>query len=687
VFLASCAGAMGDYYASSSDARTTHSGQYGGWLTKQKGDGAKAKWFSSSTKRFFTIDYDSQIFFYSHSEDRKNNSQPTRFRDIICAELLCGDGRRSSFGFRVGTYEREYELITTTHADATKWVEGLNAARDIANGKKPSGPQGSMSSASTTVDGGSESGGSTPPLAQYGGGFGPNQHGPSGGYHQQQFLAQSQDPQHQLAHQYYQQQQHGNTAGYQQAAAQPPQAWGRQSSQPTAAWGHQGSTQKAALPPAWQPQPEAARHDPYEQHLASPEPQSVFAERSQHAALAIPALPQDAFAALDALEELAGPATVQYCSLEQIQKDARKERIREAQRAATGAKRQPKSDESPSVVMQPPVPAQAPAAAPSQALAEVAPPPQQLLIAQLLPPALPAQSPAPQVTEPVVSDRMEVAPFDEPELSPLPAVNQARTRAQAQHLPPPPAPANAGAASRRVDADSWDSDDEPSRRQPHSAVIQPAPVVDMSADDDWDSDDGAGAAVPQKSIARPLPTGNAHPVAQAPAFAPPVQESGWDDSDEEDARRPRGVRADACGAPQRDACGAPARAGDAFVAARPSQAAAPAAPPPRAGNDLDDLMGELDMATAEPVNLDGMVPNFQCTQCDHQVMRVSNFIWNDAVDYMFCRNFYPDTKKLRHNLVPRKGCSAFCCQCSWKSADSAAALTDVAEGLRWKVLA
>lgn len=98
-------------------------------------------------------------------------------------------------------------------------------------------------------------------------------------------------------------------------------------------------------------------------------------------------------------------------------------------------------------------------------------------------------------------------------------------------------------------------------------------------------------------------------------------------------------------------------------------------------------MGELDMATAEPANLDGMVPNFQCTQCDHQVTRVSNFIWTDAVDYMFCRNFYPDAKKLRRNLVSRKGCSAFCCQCSWKSADNTAALTDVAEGLRWKVLA
>lgn len=318
---------------------------------------------------------------------------------------------------------------------------------------------------------------------------------------------------------------------------------------------------------------------------------------------------------------------------------------------------------------------------------------------------------------------MVVAPFDEPEVAPLPPFNQARPQAQAQPSPPPPAPpAKGGAVSRRAEPDSWDSDDEVSRR-PQSAVVHTAPVVDMSAGDDWDSDDGAGA-VPQKSIARPLPKEKVQPVARAPAFAPPVQESGWDsdeepaprqktkqqtkqqtrqapaveqvsnveqdgwdDSDGEDARPPpRGARADACGAPQRDACGAPARAGDAFVAARPSQAAAPA-PPPRAVNDLDDLMGELDMATAEPVNLDGMVPNFQCTQCDHQVMRVSNFIWNDAVDYMFCRNFYPDTKKLRRNLVPRKGCSAFCCQCSSRSADSAAALTDVAEGLRWKVLA
>jgi len=499
--------------------------------------------------------------------------------------------------------------------------------------------------------------------------------------------------------------------------------------------------------------------------LESPAPQSFFSDRSAHAALVVQEQPQDVdpFAALDALEELAGPATVQYCSVEQMQTDARNERIRESQRKA--AKRKPKSDESPvSVVTQPAIPAQAPAPAPSRAPApapsraptpapsqapapapsrvpaHVAPPlpfagpPQQLQSAQPLPPALPSQAPpqapAPQVTETaptrlIVEDQLIVAPFDEPEVPPLPPVHQEAPKVKSQHVPPPvpppvALPANHGAVSRQAEPDSWDSDDEFSSRPPQSAAIQPAPVVAMSADDDWDSDDGDCAA-PQKPLPRSPPAkDNVRPVAQtAPAFAPPVQESGWD-SDEEPVQRQQTRHApapahvnhvqqagwddsgdedntvvhrqppqadawdDACGAPMRDACGAPARGGNAFVAAKPGKVAAPA--PPRGGSDLDDLMGELDMATAEPVTLDGMVPDFQCTQCDHQVMRISNFIWTDAVDYMFCRNFYPDTKKLRRNLVPRKGCSAFCCQCSWKSADTAAALTDVAENLKWKVL-
>merc|ERR1712216_461197 len=136
-----------------------------------------------------------------------------------------------------------------------------------------------------------------------------------------------------------------------------------------------------------------------------------------------------------------------------------------------------------------------------------------------------------------------------------------------------------------------------------------------------------------------------------------------------------------------DACGAPVRHADAFVAARPSHVPREVPPKPvRGGSDLDDLVGDLFSDAAKPADEDGMVPGLQCTQCDHQVMRMNNVIWNDAVDYMFCRNFYPDTRRLRRNQMSKKGCSAFCCQCSWKSADRNATIADVAEGLRWTVV-
>lgn len=57
------------------DARTLHKGSYGGWLTKAKSEStAAARWFTGgTTKRFFTIDYDMQIMFYSHSQERKKD--------------------------------------------------------------------------------------------------------------------------------------------------------------------------------------------------------------------------------------------------------------------------------------------------------------------------------------------------------------------------------------------------------------------------------------------------------------------------------------------------------------------------------------------------------------------------------------------------------------------------------------
>lgn len=51
--------------------------------TVAPGEGAKARWLSSTTKRFFTIDFTSQLFFYAQSESQKTVSHPIRFKERI----------------------------------------------------------------------------------------------------------------------------------------------------------------------------------------------------------------------------------------------------------------------------------------------------------------------------------------------------------------------------------------------------------------------------------------------------------------------------------------------------------------------------------------------------------------------------------------------------------------------------
>jgi len=133
------------------------------------------------------------------------------------------------------------------------------------------------------------------------------------------------------------------------------------------------------------------------------------------------------------------------------------------------------------------------------------------------------------------------------------------------------------------------------------------------------------------------------------------------------------------------ACGAPLPPAATFV---------PAKPPPQSGvqsgrgggDDLDDLVGEV-LATGDAVVVGhGLVPGFHCTGCDFQVMRIDDFVWSGDVEYMFFRNNYPTFEKLRKRLQRQMGCCAYCCQCSWKSADGSATLLDVAEGLRWRTV-
>jgi hypothetical protein len=189
----------------------------------------------------------------------------------------------------------------------------------------------------------------------------------------------------------------------------------------------------------------------------------------------------------------------------------------------------------------------------------------------------------------------------------------------------------------------------------------------------WDSDDDAKRSVPPP---------------QHHQFATGGQQgeetSGWDDSDDETLRPGKKAHAGRAPVQSRGTCGAPIRTTEAFVDAKPKAAAVSSTKP---GNDLDDLMGEIMTADADVSRggaSHGLVPGFQCTACDFQVLRIDNMIWRDDVEYMFFRNNYPNVQKLRPRLVAQKGCVAYCCQCSWKSANSAAELVDVAEGLRWR---
>lgn len=233
-------------------------------------------------------------------------------------------------------------------------------------------------------------------------------------------------------------------------------------------------------------------------------------------------------------------------------------------------------------------------------------------------------------------------------------------------------------ADQRDDGSDWDTDNEQAVAAPSKRSQAPAAGFAGQAEQSgWDSEDEAPAPAAGRRIAQP-------------------ETCGWDDSDEEKATKassgaiPAGRKA--WNQVSQDACGATQTQASAFVAARPGKKAATAAPPAGGGTELDDLVGMLTAETStvsapfRGSNSHSFVPGLQCTGCDFQVLRVDGFIWHDEANYMFFRNNYPNVMKLRKNLIQREGCCAYCCQCSWKSADAAADIGDVAEGLKWRQL-
>jgi len=111
------------------------------------------------------------------------------------------------------------------------------------------------------------------------------------------------------------------------------------------------------------------------------------------------------------------------------------------------------------------------------------------------------------------------------------------------------------------------------------------------------------------------------------------------------------------------------------------------------GNELSDMLTDALLGPSVPLPAPAakapkhaLMPNLHCIGCDHEVLRIDDHAWSGEVPYMTLRNHYPNAMKLRPILAAKQGQCAYCCQCSSKSAESSSDLTEVASGLRWKVI-
>lgn len=129
------------------ETREIPSGTFSGWLFKVKGDGARAKWLNPLGQRYFTIDFDNQVLFYSHSQSSRQVSVPMPFANILGASmseedlpglvagLIGAAPERSGNSFTLHTIERRVRLAAKDERDALYWVEQLNHAKTLGQGR------------------------------------------------------------------------------------------------------------------------------------------------------------------------------------------------------------------------------------------------------------------------------------------------------------------------------------------------------------------------------------------------------------------------------------------------------------------------------------------------------------------------------------------------------------------------
>mmetsp|Transcript_67594 Transcript_67594/g.197833 ORF Transcript_67594/g.197833 Transcript_67594/m.197833 type:complete len:347 (+) Transcript_67594:65-1105(+) len=130
-------------------------GQLSAWLQKKKSGSAMVR-VRQYNKRYFTIDFDSRVFFYTHAENSKKVSSLIPFADLLDVKLPDsqidkGDNasecsrqskvswmRRLSSGTKVGEEEhlvtlltkpaKTMELLCSSAMEAVQWFEAFKAA-------------------------------------------------------------------------------------------------------------------------------------------------------------------------------------------------------------------------------------------------------------------------------------------------------------------------------------------------------------------------------------------------------------------------------------------------------------------------------------------------------------------------------------------------------------------------------
>jgi hypothetical protein len=113
-----------------------------GWVWKRKSEGTTSRFLNQFNKRFFTVDFNKEQFFYSHSPDQKKVSMPYSFSNLLSAYAISAPEAGKSFLGRMGmssgpsgehgicvqTRGKDFELYFSNAADANRWLQAFERA-------------------------------------------------------------------------------------------------------------------------------------------------------------------------------------------------------------------------------------------------------------------------------------------------------------------------------------------------------------------------------------------------------------------------------------------------------------------------------------------------------------------------------------------------------------------------------